>query len=115
MRAVVTAKARRDLFIILATSRSQFGQSAQRRYRFLVQQAIADLADDPRRPGVTRPDGMPDGVWLYHSRHAQSRAPEDQRVRRPRHVLVFRLSGDDVEILRVLHDAMDFPSHMADL
>jgi plasmid stabilization system protein ParE len=30
-------------------------------------------------------------------------------------VLVFRLRGDELDLLRVLHDAMDLPSHMAAL
>jgi toxin ParE1/3/4 len=115
MRLIVTAKARRDIFILLATSRTQFGPEAQRRYRLLLEQAIADLADNPRRPGVTRPGGIPEGVWLYHIRHALARAPANQRVARPRHVFVFRQRSDELELLRVLHDAMDLPSHMAGL
>jgi len=115
MRAVVTAKARRDLFILLATSRTQFGAAAQLRYRLLLEQAILDLANNPRRPGVASPGGVPDGVSLYHSRRSRPRAPAAHRVGRPRHVLVFRVRGEDVEILRILHDAMDLPSHMAGL
>jgi toxin ParE1/3/4 len=115
MKVVVTAKARRDIFILLATSRAQFGTDAQKRYRLLLEQAITDLADDPRRPGVTRPDGVLEGIWLYHARHAGAHAAACQRVGRPRHVLVFRLHGNELDLLRVLHDAMDLPSHMAGL
>jgi len=115
MRLVVTAKARRDIFILLATSRSQFGPEAQKRYRLLVEQAMTDLTDNPGRPGVTRPDGLPEGIWLYHVRHARARPPVSQRVGRPRHVLVFRQRSDELDLLRVLHDAMDLPSHMAGL
>jgi toxin ParE1/3/4 len=115
MRVIVTARARRDIFILLVTSRSQFGLEAQKRYRVLLEQAIADVADDPSRPGVTRPDGVPQGIWLYHVRHARTRTPANQRVGRPRHVFVFRQRGDALDLLRVLHDAMDLPSHMAGL
>jgi toxin ParE1/3/4 len=115
MRAVVTAKARRDLFILLATSRAQFGQAAQARYRALLQQAIADVTNDPRRAGVRPAEEVHEGIWLYHSRHARTRIPPGSRVGRSRHLLVFRVRGDDIEILRVLHDAMDLPSHLAGL
>lgn len=115
MRAIVAAKARRDLFVLLATSRTQFGAAAQQRYRLLLEQAITDLAADPQRPGVAKPDGIQSDIQLYHSRHSRQRTPAAHRVSRPRHVLVFRVRGSDVEILRILHDAMDLPSHMAGL
>ncbi|HZC16653.1 MAG TPA: type II toxin-antitoxin system RelE/ParE family toxin [Caulobacteraceae bacterium] len=115
MKAVVTARARRDLFILLAISRTQFGLDAQRRYRLLLEQAIADIAADPHRAGVAWREEVSSEVWFYHSRHSRSRTPPGQRVGRPRHVLIFRVRQDQVEILRVLHDAMDFPSHTAGL
>jgi plasmid stabilization system protein ParE len=36
-------------------------------------------------------------------------------VARPRHVLVFRLDGDVVVLIRVLHEAMNFPDHLDDV
>jgi plasmid stabilization system protein ParE len=58
MTPVVSARARLDVTIILSISGERFGREAQRRYRLLIQQAITDIADDPRRPGSlawTRP------------------------------------------------------------
>jgi plasmid stabilization system protein ParE len=39
--------------------------------------------------------------------------PIRQRSRRARHVLIYRLTASDtVEIVRVLHDAMNFDEHV---
>jgi toxin ParE1/3/4 len=114
VKPVVTATARRDLFVLLATSRVRFGEEAQHRYRLLLEQAIADVATDPRRPGVGRLDEMPGEVWVYHSRRAVTRLQPAHRVHRPRHVPVFRLRGENLEILRILHDAMDLPRHIVE-
>ena len=113
MRPNVTAGARRDILLILTASRTQFGQAAQKRYRVLLEQAIMDVADNPNRPGVTSPPDLPHGLKLYHTRHARSRLPSAERVGRPRHFVVFRLVNEGIEILRVLHDAMDLPSHLS--
>jgi toxin ParE1/3/4 len=110
--AVLTANARRDLVSILSTSRAQFGEVVQHKYRLLLEQAVADLAADPSRRGVRQSPGVADDVWIYHSRFAAARTPGKGRISRPRHVLAFQLRGETVVILRILHDAMDFPRHL---
>lgn len=114
MKWVLSAPARNDLRLVLSTSGDQFGLDGQRRYRLLLEQAIDDVATDPHRAGVTRV-GESGDVLIYHSRHARSRTPPRQRVGRPRHVIVFKVRGDDIEVLRVLHDAMDVPNRLKDL
>jgi toxin ParE1/3/4 len=114
MRWVLSARAQIELRDILSESGDQFGQSAQRRYRLLFEQAIEDVADDPRRTGV-RGAGDQQSVWLYHLRHARGRVPANQRVTRARHLLVFQVAGDEVTILRILHDAMDLPRRLQDV
>ena len=115
MRPHVTAKARRDILAILATSRAQFGLDAQRRYRVMLEQAIRDIAENPQRPGVASPSDLPEGLRLYHTRHARSHLPLETRVGRPRHFVAFRLVDDVVEVLRVLHDAMDLARQLRDV
>ena len=113
MNWTLSGRARLDIQIILGASGDQFGQGAQRRYRLLLEQAISDVSADPGRAGVQV--GGSREIRLYHTRHARLRTPAKQRVRRPRHVIVFEVRGERLEILRVLHDAMDVPSHLADL
>ena len=49
---------------------------------------------------------------LYHIRNSRRRAPASQRVGNPRHYIVFRADENWLDILRVLHDAMDVLAHV---
>jgi len=114
MKWALSVRARLDIRIILSVSGDRFGPDAQRRYRLLLAKAIDDVAADPGRAGVRQADAQAD-ILLYHARHARPRTPPGQSVSRPRHVLIFRIVGDEIRILRVLHDAMDLPSRLVDL
>ncbi|HXQ10223.1 MAG TPA: type II toxin-antitoxin system RelE/ParE family toxin [Caulobacteraceae bacterium] len=116
MKVVIGARARRDIFILLSVSRDQFGAVAQQRYRALLEQAIADIAENPSRRGVVRLEEVADDdIWLYHARHARPRLPVAHRVGRPRHVIAFRVRQDRLEVIRVLHDAMDLPRRLSEV
>jgi toxin ParE1/3/4 len=99
----------------MAQSRMQFGREAQLRYEHLLNAAMQDLAADPQRPGARQAESGSEGLWLYHSRLARPRLPAADRVGRPRHILVYRIVGEEVRIIRVLHDAMDLPAHLEDI
>ena len=113
MKPQVSARARREMLMILGASRLQFGVEAERRYRNLVDQAISDIGADPARAGV-RPYSTSERIFLYHLRHARARTPRALRVQRPRHVIVFRRVGERVEVLFLMHDEMDLPSRLAE-
>jgi toxin ParE1/3/4 len=103
------------LAAILRDSRERFGDEAQRRYERLLNAALRELAADPQRAGARAAEGSAADIWLYHSRHTRQRMLGVDRVGRPRHILVYRVAGDGVRLLRVLHDAMDLPEHLTDL
>ncbi|HEY5072527.1 MAG TPA: type II toxin-antitoxin system RelE/ParE family toxin [Caulobacteraceae bacterium] len=107
----VAPAARRDVRDILRWSDSQFGRQARDRYRRFIERACVDLRSDPARPGVQRHQDMAADHFLYHLRHGRSLSPAD-RVASPRHFLAFRHRGDHIEIVRILHDAMNLPSHL---
>jgi toxin ParE1/3/4 len=112
IRLLVSPQARKDVSELLRWSEAQFGQEAKGRYRRLVQQAYADLRADPDRAGVqSRPD-LADSVCFFHVRHSLTRRPQADRVATPRHFIVFRRNGNVLEVLRVLHDAMDIARHL---
>lgn len=111
-RLRVTGPARRDIDAILVESEDRFGVHAAEAYRALLATAFLDLRTDPSRPTVKGRPGAPATLRFYHVRHSRSRAPD--RIGRPRHVIVFRDDGEAVEILRVLHDAMDIASRLGD-
>lgn len=107
----IARRASGDLDAIFRTSEAQHGSEAAERYRALVAAALRDLAAAPARPGVIvyAPRA---GIHLYHLRHSRSSLPADVRVRRPRHLIAFRLEGDVITVVRVLHDAMDLPRRL---
>ncbi|MDP1738331.1 MAG: type II toxin-antitoxin system RelE/ParE family toxin [Caulobacter sp.] len=108
----LTASARRDVATALAQSEQQFGRAARRRYRLLLQRAFDDLAQDPRRPGVRDDPHLPADHRLYPVRLSRARVATADRVGNPRHVVVFRIDKQGVEVLRLLHEAMDLPRHL---
>jgi toxin ParE1/3/4 len=112
MNWALSSRARLDIQIILGASAERFGLDAGRRYRLLLERAIEDVATDPGRPGVSRPS---DDLRLYHIRHSRSQTGRGRRVQRARHVIVFRIRPDRIEVLRVLHDAMDLPARLSEL
>jgi toxin ParE1/3/4 len=112
MRVNVSPKARRDVRDILRWSHEQFGREARKRYRRLIQQAFDDLRDDPDRLGVSTRDELAADIRLFHIRHSRRRSSATDRVSTPRHFIIFRRTGDQVNVLRVLHDSMDLASHL---
>jgi toxin ParE1/3/4 len=111
----LTRQARADMAAVFKQSREQFGEDAQRRYERLLNATMRELAVDPQRPGVREASSGPQGLRLYHTRHASRRMIAGDRVGRPRHIIVYRVVGDEVRILRLLHDAMDLPPRLRDL
>ena len=115
MRAVrLSAAAERDLTAILQASETRFGGVAADRYRGLIAAALRDIRADPARAGVRERAPELNGLSAYHLRHSRNRVG-GRRVMRPRHVIVFSCEPDLLLVHRVLHDAMDLPSHLHDL
>lgn len=104
----LSAKAQADVAGILAWSQEQFGESARKRYQALLSTAFRDVAAEPEDIGATpRPD-LGTGIVVRHLRLSRNHVPpEAGTVHRPRHFLVYRHVDTVVEIVRVLHDAME--------
>lgn len=115
LRVVISPAAARDMESILARSREQFGAAARKRYVTLLERAIRDVSDDPDRAGCMRRDEIAPGVRTYHLMFSRERAARSaaQRVKRPRHLLLYRVQPDgQLELGRVLHDSMDLDRHV---
>jgi len=113
-RLVVAPAAQRDMESILAWTHEHFGLDGRLHYEALLVRAILDVAADPDRVGShTRPEIAP-AARTYHLWHSRNRVePARDRVRRPRHFLLYRTRDDgQVEIGRVLHDGMDLGQHL---
>lgn len=111
----VAARAENDIDALLRDSEFRFGAAIAQRYRRLLDEALAVIRTDPERAGVQAHVGLRPGLRLYHLRRARLRLPVAERIARPRHILVFRAGDGVVNLIRVLHDAMDMPRHLNDV
>ena len=100
-----------DLANILVTSGERWGAEGRQRYAAILVAAMRQVAADPEGPLTrTRPD-LRSGLRSFHIRYA--RCPPAAKVRRPVHVLYYRVAEEDlIEIVRVLHERMDPSRHL---
>jgi toxin ParE1/3/4 len=112
-RFILSPVAEQDILSILAWTHQQFGEQTRVRYEALLVQAILDVAGDPGRSGVAQRDEICEKAFTYHLGHSRHNVDKSVgRIRKPRHLLLFRVAEDGVEIGRVLHDSMDLERHL---
>lgn len=113
-RLIVARVASEDIDSILSLSVERFGPLARMRYEALLSTALESLCTDPERHGSIPRDEIAESVRSFHLRFSREAARTHAGVvHRPRHVIVYRLSGDeDIEVLRVLHDRMEIQQHL---
>jgi toxin ParE1/3/4 len=104
-----------DLANILATSAERWGADSRRRYAAVLAAAMRQVADEPAGPLTRkRPELRSGGIRSFHVRYA--RRSQGAKVRRPVHVLYYRVAQAGViEIVRVLHERMEPSRHLDEL
>jgi toxin ParE1/3/4 len=110
--ARLSPEAEADFTDILDWSEATFGQGAALRYAELIIQALRDLQADPARPGAKQRPELPQGVFVYHLAGSRARVAGD-RVKTPRHFVLYRVLAGRVEVLRLLHDSRDLARHVS--
>lgn len=111
MRALAIGRsARLDIDGILEESADRWGAVAADRYRRLLDLAFAELQAD-KEPPASKPSGVAD-LRLFALRFPARRLPRTHAVRSPPHVIAYRSSPTQVQIVRVLHDRMDLPRYL---
>lgn len=101
-RLVRSPRFQRDLVDVLAYTKKRWGIEQARRYRDLIREALAAIAQAPER-GKAR-DDIRAGIRALHIR---------QYGRPARHIVFYQVrSSGEVDLLRMLHDAMDFEQHV---
>jgi len=109
-RLLVAPRAQRDIDAALHDSAERHGPNAARRYRRLITLTIQALREQPDRPAARRVDA--DDLRLYALRTAARQFGLAESVRAPSHLVVFRFDDELVEVVRLLHEAMDLPRHL---
>lgn len=107
----LSSTADRDFLDIMDWSAEHFGTDTANRYEALIGQALIDLSDDPFRPGVKQRPELPQEIFIYHLAGSRDRVAGD-RVKAPRHFLLYRIKPGRVEVLRILHDSRDLAQHV---
>ena len=103
----LTAAAEADFEEILRWTVGQFGDAQARIYAETLSAALNDLAAGPTVIGARKRDDILKGIFTLHVA---------RKGRKGRHFVIFRVGRapdhDVIEVLRLLHDAMDLPRHL---
>ncbi|WP_024616655.1 type II toxin-antitoxin system RelE/ParE family toxin [Pseudomonas kilonensis] len=110
----ISNAARADIVDILRLSQTQFGDQARQRYQALILAALQAIADTPYRVGSHDRDELAPGLRSYHLVYSRQQAKQLHGVvKSPRHIVFYRVGdGDVIEIVRLLHDAMEVQLHL---
>jgi len=110
MTLLRSAKALEDVESCLFWSAENFGIPAAHRYRALLEVSLLEILKNPDLDGSKVIEGFGGQVRAYHIRHSRKEAPVGGLiVKNPRHFIVYRTTDSGcIELLRVLHDSMDF-------
>lgn len=102
MRLFLSDIAKADIREILRTTQSQFGPLQVPKYRALISEARKRVRENPNL-GHHR-EGLPPDWRLFHI---------SQRGRPARHFFLYVVNQSEgrIDVLRILHDAMDVPRH----
>ncbi|WP_322033680.1 type II toxin-antitoxin system RelE/ParE family toxin [Paraburkholderia sp. J76] len=101
----LTDSAETDFRNIVRWSAGQFGQRQATAYAKTLSHALQELMAGPTVPGTRVRDDILPGLRSLHV--ARNR-------RKGRHFVLFRVSATHaqcIDVLRILHDAMDLPRH----
>lgn len=92
-----TKTADRDLSSIHLFTYEKWGSEQARKYAALLEDALIKIAEEPERVGT---------------RDQSSLRPRCRSIHVQRHFIFYRIAADDaLEVLRILHDAMDIERH----
>lgn len=101
-----------DIDEILEWSVERFGAEVRDGYEELISATLEGLMDNPLHPGTRDRPELGHGVRVVHLRSSHGRVRAGaRRIRSPRHFVVYRQVDGVVQVVRVLHEAMDLPRH----
>lgn len=103
----LAAAAEADIEDILRWTAERFGERQAQTYANTFAAALEELSEGPEASGARARGEVAKGLFTLHVA---------RRGRKARHFVMFRIGRDNqtevIEVLRVLHDAMDLPRHL---
>lgn len=103
-------EAEADIDDILNWSVTQFGTEIRDGYEALIDAAIRSILDDPDRAGSHDRTDLGGGIRSLHLMSSRDDvSPNVRKIVKPRHFVIYRQVGDVVQIVRLLHEAMNLP------
>ncbi|SOD89405.1 type II toxin-antitoxin system RelE/ParE family toxin [Caenispirillum bisanense] len=104
-----TAVADETILDILSYSEETFGSLAADRYQALIVSALDDIATGASTSLVRWLRYGSRRLGLYHIRHSRTASAAGSRVKRPRHLVFFEVTADEIIVLGLVHETMDRP------
>ena len=106
-RVRLTTSAETDFQDILRWTSERFGEPQANTYADTLSEAIEALTAGPNIAGARQRDDIAEGLMGLHVARGG---------RKGRHFVLYRVGGDgepfQIDVLRLLHDAMDLPRHL---
>jgi toxin ParE1/3/4 len=100
----LTATAESDFQNIIAWTLKEFGDLQARNYADTLSAALVELTAGPTKVGARQRSELGKGLFTLHVARGR---------RNGRHFVLFRVKGQlQIEVLRLLHDAMDLKLHL---
>ncbi len=102
-----------DVDAILEWSEFRFGGDGRDGYEALISAAFNGIIEDPKLPGSHEREDLGRSVQIVHLRTCRDEVkPGARRIAKPRHLVIYRCEGTVVQVVRLLHDAMDISSQI---
>ena len=95
-RYTLSPSAKADISEIRQYTTEQWGEKQTEKYTIQLRNRMKCLSENPK-PGKERSE-IQEGIYIY---------PEGN------HFIVYKISGDEIEIARVLHQSMDYEYHLS--
>ena len=106
-RVRLTTSAETDFQDILRWTSEQFGETQANTYADTLSEAIKALTAGPDIAGAKERDDITEGLMALHVARGG---------RKGRHFVLYRVGDESepflIDVLRLLHDAMDLPRHL---
>lgn len=101
-----------DIADTLRFTEVRLGKSIRNRYQDLLQETFLALSEQPTPVGCKMRDELSPGLRSLHLSFNVLQMTNGRMIK-PRHIVFYRTGTDQVvEILRVLHNAMEITEHL---